>query len=364
MSATTRLKFIDTKNSQFFATVKRNVDQYFKENNLSKNANALMIFKSIFFFGGVWVFYGLILSQNFSLWTMLALAMLMGVFKAASAFNISHDAMHGAYSSKEWVNNLLAYTFNILGANISVWVVSHNIVHHTFTNIEEHDEDLIVAPGLIRLTAGDKKSKIQRFQHLYAFFLYGFASLSWVLRKDYMKMFQDKIGQHVTNHYTTRDYVELFVYKAINYAIFIVIPLVVLDVTWWQFLIGFVAMHFAMGFTLGLVFQLAHVVEETSFPATNESGNIEEAWAVHQMCTTANFGMDSFLTSFICGGLNFQVEHHLFPKVCHIHYPVISKIVKETAESMGVPYLYNDTFFTALQSHYHVLKKYSLDAAA
>ena len=84
---------------------------------------------------------------------------------------------------------------------------------------------------------------------------------------------------------------------------------------------------------------------------------------MHQMCTTANFGMDSFLTSFICGGLNFQVEHHLFPKVCHIHYPAISKIVKETAESMDVPYLYNDTFFTALKSHYQVLKKYSLEVA-
>jgi len=363
MSATTRLKFIDKEGSQFFATVKKNVDQYFKENNLSKNANALMIFKSIFFFGGVWILYGLILSNQFSLGVMLILAMLLGFFKAASAFNISHDAMHGSYSSKEWVNNLLAYTFNILGANISVWVISHNIVHHTFTNIEDHDEDLIIAPGLVRLTAGDKKSKLQRYQHLYAMFLYGLASIAWVFRKDFMKMFQDKIGQHETKHYTFRDYFELFFFKAVNYTIFIVIPLVVLPITWWQFIIGFLAMHFAMGLTLGLVFQLAHVVEETSFPEPNEAGNIEEAWAVHQMRTTANFGMDSFLTSFICGGLNFQVEHHLFPKICHIHYPVISKIVKETAESMNVPYLYNDTFFSALGSHYKVLKKYSLEVA-
>jgi len=364
MSATTRLKFIDTNNSQFFATVKRNVDQYFKNNNLSKNANGFMIFKTIFFFGGVWVFYGLIMSQQFSITTMLLLAMLMGVFKACVGFNVSHDALHGSYSSKEWVNTVLGYSFSVLGANRSVWQVSHNIVHHTFTNIEGHDEDLIVAPGLIRLTPGDKKTKIQRFQHYYAFILYGLASISWVLRKDYIKMFQEKIGQHVTNHYSKRDYFELFFFKGLYYVIFIVLPLVFLNITWWQFIIGFVAMHFAMGLTLGLVFQLAHVVEETSFPEPNESGNIEEAWAVHQMYTTANFGMHSFLTSFICGGLNFQVEHHLFPKVCHIHYPAISKIVKETAESMNVPYLYNDTFFTALQSHYQVLKKYSLETEA
>jgi len=358
----TQLRFIDTNRSQFFATVKKNVDQYFKDNNLSKNANGLMVFKTFFFFGGVWVLYGLMLSNQFSLPVLLLLALVMGFFKACVGFNVSHDSMHGAYSSKEWVNRILGYTFNVLGANQSVWMVSHNIVHHTYTNIEEHDEDLIVAPGLVRLTAGDKKSKIQKYQHLYAFFLYGLASLSWVMRKDYIKFFQDKIGQHVTN-YSTRDYVELFLFKGLYYVTFIVIPLIVMDITWWQFLIGFVAMHFAQGLTLGLVFQLAHVVEETSFPQINDSGNIEEAWAVHQMQTTANFGRNSFLTTFICGGLNYQVEHHLFPKVCHVHYPEISKIVEKTAHSMGVPYLENKTFFTALQSHYHVLKKYSLEAA-
>lgn len=360
MATTARLKFTDTRNSPFFATVKSNVDQYFRDNNISKHANGLMIFKTVFFFGGVWVFYGLILSQQFSLLTMLILAMMMGVFKACVGFNVSHDSLHGSYSSKEWVNTLIGYSFNIFGANRSVWQVSHNIVHHTFTNIEGHDEDLVVAPGLIRLAPGDKKAKIQRYQHYYAFLLYGLASLSWVFRKDYIKMFQDKIGQ-VVNQYSKRDYFELFFFKGLYYTVFIIIPLIVLDITWWQFVIGFIAMHFAMGLTLGLVFQLAHVVEETVFPEPNEIGNIEECWAVHQMRTTANFGMDSVITTFICGGLNYQVEHHLFPKICHVHYPAISKIVRATAESMDVPYLYNDSFFSALKSHYQILKKYSLE---
>lgn len=363
MSNTTRLKFATVDTTGFFTALKKNVDQYFLEHNISKKANGLMVFKTVFFFGGIWVLYGLILSQAYSLPLMLLFSMLMGFFMAAAAFNISHDSLHGAYSSKEWVNTLLSYSFSILGANRSVWQVSHNIVHHTYTNIEEHDEDLVVAPGLVRLTKGGKKAPIQKFQHYYAFLLYGFASLSWVFRKDYVKIFQDKIGQHETKHYTTWDYIELFLFKAIHYVLFIVIPFIVLDITWWQFLIGFVAMHFAMGLTLGLVFQLAHVVEDTEFPEPNEQGNIEDAWAVHQMKTTANFARKSFLATFICGGLNYQVEHHLFPKVCHIHYPAIAPIVKATAEKYGVPYLESETFIGALHSHYKVLKKFSAEAA-
>ncbi|MFN8416857.1 MAG: acyl-CoA desaturase [Cytophagaceae bacterium] len=363
MSNNTRLKFAPVDSTGFFTALKKNVDQYFQERNISKKANAAMIFKTIFFFGGVWVLYGLILSQAFSLTAMLLMAMALGFFMAGSAFNISHDSMHGAYSSKDWVNNLLSYSFNILGANKSVWLISHNIVHHTYTNIEDHDEDLEVAPGLVRLTQGDKVSSIQKYQHYYAFLLYGFASLSWVFRKDYVKIFQDKIGQHETKHYTTRDYVELFAFKALHYAIFIIIPFIVLDITWWQFLLGFLALHFTMGLTLGLVFQLAHVIEETHFPEPNDQGNIDDAWAVHQMKTTANFARNSFLATFICGGLNYQVEHHLFPKVCHIHYPAISHIVKATAEQYGVPYIESETFVGALHSHYKVLKKFSLEAA-
>jgi linoleoyl-CoA desaturase len=356
-----KIRFVDPNKSQFFFTVKQNVDEYFKKNNLSKHANASMIAKSIFFFGGVWVLYGLILSNQFTPLTMLVLAMLLGMFKAMVGFNISHDAIHGSYSSNAFVNKLLGYSFSVLGANQSVWIQSHNIVHHTYTNIPEHDEDLIVAPGLLRLTEGDKKAKIQKFQHLYGFFLYSFASISWVFRKDFIKFFQKKIGQ-TENRFTARDTFELFFFKILYIVIFILVPLIVLkDITVLQFVLGFLAMHFTMGLTLGLVFQLAHVVEQTEYPTPTEIGHIEEAWAVHQMKTTANFGVGSWLTTFLCGGLNHQVEHHLFPKICHIHYPEISKIVRETAIEHGVPYIENKTFFTALKSHYNILKKYSLE---
>lgn len=276
-------------------------------------------------------------------------------------FNICHDAIHKAFSANQKVNAAFSFVFNLIGASPYVWNICHNIVHHTYTNIAGHDEDIDVAPGLIRFSESETVNKIQRYQHFYAFGLYSLAMLSWVFRKDYKKFFQKKIGEHVCDH-PRIEYVKLFAFKFIYYFLFIILPLIVMSVSWWQFLIGFMAMQFAQGLVLGLVFQLAHVVEGTSFPFPDEDGNIEEAWAEHQLRTTANFAVESKLAGFLCGGLNRQVEHHLFPKVCHIHYPEIGKIVKQTALEFDLPYIESKTFSGALVSHYKILRKLGKEA--
>jgi linoleoyl-CoA desaturase len=362
-SKSTKLRFIDKNKSEFFATVKTRVDEYFIKNNLSKNANALMYFKTLLFLGGSFVLYFLILFGPFTIYQQWGLAMLLGTFHAFIGFNVSHDAIHGAYSSNPLVNKIIGnYSFYLIGGSPYVWNITHNQIHHTYTNIPEHDEDIEVAPGLIRLSPEDKITKIQKFQHFYSFLLYGLASVNWVLRKDYKKFFQKKIGAFDNSKHSFSEYFNLFFFKFLYYLMFIVTPLIVMDITWWQFIIGFLTMHIFNGLVLGLVFQLAHVVEGTDFPVTNQEGNIDEAWAVHQMKTTANFGTKDFITSFLCGGLNQQVEHHLFPKVCHVHYPALSDIVKQTAKEYGVPYIENRTFFVALKSHYAMLKHFGIEA--
>lgn len=357
-----KIRFVDTNRSEFFSTVKQRVEAYFQDNKISRNANSLMYLKTAFYLGGFLLFYGLIMSKQFGPLPMLFLAIGLGMFAAFIGFNICHDAIHGAYSSNPFVNKIFSYLFNLIGANDYVWSITHNYVHHMYTNIPGHDEDIEVAPGLLRLSPEDKVRKIQKYQHFYAFFLYSLASLSWVFRKDYKKFFQKKIGQMDNTNHPKSEVFKLFFFKGLYYTIFIVLPLIVLDITWWQFLIGFLAMHFAEGLVLGLVFQLAHVVEGTDFPYVNEKGNIEEAWAVHQMRTTANFARKSFWATWLCGGLNMQVEHHLFPKVCHIHYPKISDIVKKTADEFNVPYIENHTFAGALRSHYKMLKKFGIES--
>ena len=359
-----KLRFIDKNKSQFFATVRSRVDQYFEEKGISKKANGLMIFKSVFYLGTFFGLYGLILSNQFQPWTMFYMALGMGAFAAFIGFNVAHDAIHGAYSSNDKVNEAMSTFFNLLGANVYVWKVTHNVVHHTYTNIPGHDEDIEIAPGLMRVTDHDPLKPHYKYQHFYGFFLYCLASLSWVFRKDYVKFFKERIGQTDNSMPPKVEIYKLFFFKILYYILFIIIPLMVVDITWWQFVIGFVCMHFVEGAVLGLVFQLAHLVEGTELIDANEEGNIEEAWAIHQMQTTANFGSRSTLTTWLCGGLNMQVEHHLFPKICHIHYPKISSIVRETALEFGVPYHDNTSFFTALQSHYKVLKHYGADALA
>ncbi|MFP5080407.1 fatty acid desaturase family protein [Pedobacter sp. JCM 36344] len=356
-----KLKFRNGNKSAFYATVRSRVDHYFNDNNLSTYANGAMWFKAIFFLTILIGLYLSILLGNLSNPVMLVLAVLLGMTGAFVGFNICHDAIHKSFSSNQKVNEVFSFVFNLIGASPYVWNICHNIVHHTYTNIAGHDEDIDVAPGLIRFSESETVNKVQRYQHFYAFGLYSLAMLSWVFRKDYKKFFQKKIGEHVCDH-PRIEYFKLFFYKSIYYFLFIILPMIVMNVTWWQFLIGFMAMQFAQGLVLGLVFQLAHVVEGTSFPLPDEDGNIEEAWAEHQLRTTANFAVESKLAAFLCGGLNRQVEHHLFPKVCHIHYPEIGKIVRQTALEFGLPYIESKTFSGALVSHYKILRKLGKEA--
>jgi linoleoyl-CoA desaturase len=358
----TKIKFVDKNKSQFYTTVKQRVDEYFTLNNISKNANLLMYLKSLFFLSIFVSTYLMVMFGNYTQALVLfSICILHGASAAFIGFNVCHDAIHGSYSSNPWVNKFFSMWFYIIGANSYMWSITHNLVHHTFTNIEGHDEDIEVAPGLLRMSPHDEIKPIQKYQHYYAFLLYSFASISWVFRKDFVKFFQKRIGNYDNSNHPPIEYVKLFLSKAIYYTLFLVLPLIYLPFAWWQVLLGFLVVHLTEGLVLGLVFQLAHVVEGTEFPVSDEQGNIDEAWAVHQMKTTANFCRKSFIATWFCGGLNMQVEHHLFPKICHIHYMQISDIVKATAIEFGVPYHENKTFLGAIKSHYNTLKKYALE---
>ena len=351
-----KAKFPALQGTTFYSEVRRKVNEDFKQYNISTNGNLLMWFKASLFLSIFLSLYLIILLAPINLFGLLCLTILLGTVCAFIGFNICHDAIHGSFSSSKRINAWFSFLFHMVGANPYVWNITHNIVHHTYTNIPGHDEDIEVAPGLIRISADEEILPHQRFQHWYAFPLYSLASLSWVFRKDFKKFFQKNIGA-CQNKHPKVEYFNLFFYKALYYFVFIGAPILVMQVAWWQVLIGFIILHMAQGLTMGLVFQLAHVVEGTVFPSPNEHGNMEEAWAEHQMRTTANFATDCPISAFFLGGLNRQIEHHLFPKICHVHYGRISKIVKQTATEFNLPYHENSTFFAALRSHYLVLKK-------
>ncbi|RYF85713.1 MAG: acyl-CoA desaturase, partial [Chitinophagaceae bacterium] len=288
------LKFKNKDQSMFLPTLKERVDHFFDERQVSRHANPFMIFKTVLFLSIAVSLYVVIITSVLPLFMQLIAGILLGMTMAFIGFNICHDALHGAYSSNKKVNKALGFIFNIIGANTYVWNLTHNIVHHSYTNIIDHDEDIEIAPGLIRVNESDKINKLQRYQHIYAFFLYSLTMLSWIFRKDYLKFFKKNIGNSHVNKHPGAEYVKLFLYKAIYYALFIVLPLLLMSLSWWQFLIGFVAMHLAEGLVLGLVFQLAHVVEDTEIRHADNNA-IHDAWAVHQLKTTANFAPASRL---------------------------------------------------------------------
>ncbi|MEO8451865.1 MAG: acyl-CoA desaturase, partial [Gemmatimonadota bacterium] len=236
-----------------------------------------------------------------------------------------------------------------------------NVIHHTYTNIEGVDEDLTVSP-LLRLSPSSPLLSIHRYQHLYAFLAYGFSTIFWVFVKDYKYFFKRDLGPYKDKKHPTGEWVNLFLTKLIYYGWAIALPLLVLDLPWWQFLIGYLVMHGTAGFILGVVFQLAHVVEGPEFPAPDDAGRMEHQWLLHEMETTANFARSSRLVTWYVGGLNHQIEHHLFPKVCSAHYPSISGIVQSAARRYGIPYYDQPTLMDAVRSHYRMLKRFGPEA--
>lgn len=342
---------------EFSLEVKRRVNAYFEEQGISKHANTQMVIKTIILLSLYFGSYAILMTAPLSLGQMWFITFLMGIGMAGIGFSVSHDALHGAYSSNKYVNGALGLTFDLLGANGYIWKITHNIIHHTYTNIHGHDEDLEVAE-FIRLSPHSEFKWIHKFQHILAFFAYSLATFFWVFIKDFKYFFKKRLGPYEDKKHPAKEWLILILTKLVYYTYTIYLPIVVLDLTWWQWLIGFSTLHLTAGLILGVIFQLAHVVEETDHPLPNDEMTIENHWLVHEMVTTSNFARRNKLLSWYIGGLNYQIEHHLFPHICSIHYPKISPIVEQTAKEYGIPYNLHDTFYEAVRSHYRTLKRF------
>lgn len=356
MSEHKKVVFAKVPASAFTHEVKDGVAAYFRDRDLSDKANIQMVVKSVIMVAFTLGPYVLILSNRFEPATMLMLAVVMGIGFAGTGFCIGHDASHGAYSSNPRINKILGMSYDILGANSYLWKITHNGIHHTFTNVTELDEDIRVIDPIVRLSPGSRRYWHHRYQHIYAWFLYTLATINWVFIKDYRYMFAPTLGPYQSPRRPISEIVQLFGFKAFNLLWTLVIPIMVIDLPWQQIVFGYIVMNMVAGFILGVVFQGAHVVDITDFVQADKNGRIEDEWFLHQMKTTANFGTDNRFLTWYVGGLNYQIEHHLFPKICSVHYPAIRAIVEDAARRHGVPYHSFPTFSAAMASHYRILK--------
>jgi linoleoyl-CoA desaturase len=343
----------------FFVTLNKRVNEYFKTRELSRHANAEMIVKTIFMFTLYLTPFVLMLTGVVTgTWPMLAMCILMGIGVAGIGLSIMHDANHGAYSQKPWINNLIGYSLNVVGGNAFNWKIQHNVLHHTYTNVYDADED-ISPRGVLRMSPYSDWKPMHKFQHFYAWFLYGLMTLIWVLFKDIIRMIsyhKDGLIKKQNASVVTESII-LVVTKILYLGYIFTLPMVILDLPFWTVFLGFCVMHYVAGFILAIIFQPAHVIEGTEYFEPDTNGNLENNWAIHQLHTTTNFANKSRLFSWYVGGLNFQVEHHLFPNVCHVHYRKIAPIVEATAKEFGIPYKAEETFIDALVGHGRLLRE-------
>ncbi len=352
-----KISFLKEEGRDFTTVLRERVALYFKDADASTRANSLMIFKSIF--------YTLLFALNYSLLLLnpagetgfFIIYLFFGVLTAIGAMNIAHDALHGAYASNSLGNRALGFVLDLFGASSFYWKKEHTIDHHTFTNIAEHDADLGV-PYVMRLCPKAPHHWFHRYQHIYAPFLYCINLFKWIYYSDMRRIYH--IIREKNNAPGNPSNAEIFwmiAFKFIHVGLFLVIPSFVLPFSAWAVFLGYLCFMGGAGLTMTLIFQLAHIVENVAFPLPNDEGKIDNSFLKHQLATTANFAVKSRVVAFLFGGLNFQVEHHIFPHVCHTHLYKISPIVRETAHEFGLPYHENPTFFSAVCSHFRTLKK-------
>jgi linoleoyl-CoA desaturase len=345
----------NNRNNSFHQDLKSAVDLYFSANQVGKTGNWKLYAKALILVPAAIGLYLILLTVHLTLIPGILLSGLFGFVLASIGFNIMHDACHGSYSKKTWINNLMGLSLNMLGGNAFIWKFKHNIIHHTYTNIDGIDDDIAKSP-VMRHCESQKWVRAHRFQHIYAVILYAVSSFAWVSMMDFTKYFKRKIHNTQLQKMDFTEHIIFWLSKGVYVLFYIVIP--VYFVGWQAWAVGFSCMHIMLGLTLALVFQLAHVVEDVAFvfaPGT-EPQKIEEEWAVHQVCTTANFAPRNKLISWFVGGLNYQIEHHLFPKVSHIHYPAIAGIVKNVCMEHQIHYNEFKTMTAAIASHFRMMR--------
>ena len=345
--------------ADFFFTLSSRVNQYFTDNKIPRFGNTEMVIKTIIMFALYTIPYILMITDVFhSAWGMFAMYAVMGLGSAGIGLGVMHDANHGSYSSKRWMNYTLGLSLNMVGGHSFLWKLQHNVLHHTYTNIHEADED-ITFKGIMRMAPEAEWKPIHRFQHFYGWFLYGLMTFVWILHKDFRNIIHYQKTGLIKQHRASvvKEWFIMMLSKIVYAGYIYVLPLLLLPYTWWQLFLAFFICHFITGFITAIIFQPAHVIEGTAYPVPDENGNLENNWAIHQLHTTTNFGQKHKIFSWFVGGLNYQVEHHLFPNICHVHYRHITPIVQETARDFGLPYKSKASFLQAIVGHTRLLKE-------
>ncbi len=285
----------------------------------------------------------------------------LGMGVAAFGMSVGHDANHGGYSSSPTVNRWIGFCYDIIGVSSFLWKFRHNQLHHVYTNIEGYDNE-IEGDGVVRLSPHAEHKAHHRLQHVWIWLIYPFIPFYWYMRDVQRMIFKQPYQGHELPPMQPLDYVMFWGGRAIGLTFFIGIP----------FAVGYSPLAIAIGLSIAYltygaivveIFMLAHVLEEVEFPKPNpDSNQIEDEWAIFQLKTTADFAPRNAFLNWYVGGLNYQAVHHLFPQICHIHYPQLAPIVAEVSKEFGVNYVVYPTLKDAVASNYRWIRSMAVGA--
>lgn len=336
----------------FHAELKNRINNYFSTAGIAPTGDARLYFKAFILTVAFIAVYVHLVFFTPSAWFAIPECLILGGLTAAIGFNVMHDGAHGSFSKYTWLNKMAGLSLNILGANVFMWTTKHNVIHHAYTNVDGIDDDIEARPFL-RLCKTQEHRAMHKYQHKYYLLAYSLLYIYWIFFTDYRKYFTGKIGSVPIKKMSLNEHISFWGFKMLHLVIFVAIPVYMLG--WASWVIGFVSLGVFAGIILSIVFQLAHTIEETSFPEPVD-GRMPDDWAVHQLKTTANFATGNKIISWLVGGLNYQIEHHLFPKISHVHYPEISKIIRDACREYGVQYIEHPKMRVALVSHVNHLR--------
>lgn len=354
------LKF--QSDNAFQLALRQRVEAYFRLPGRRPRDCPVMYAKSAVLLGAFAASYGLLVFAAETWWHGLLLAVVLGLTGAAIGFNVEHDGSHQAYSDRVWINRLAAMTLELLGGSSYLWRWKHGLFHHTYVNIAGHDPD--IALGILaRLSPHQRRRQHHRWQHVYLWAFYGLLPIKWQLIGDFRALITRRIGGQPVPRPRGGELLVFVAGKVVFFTGAFLVPLALHPA--WAVLAGYAIATFVAGITLSVVFQMAHCVEEAEFPVPAEpGGRVARAWAVHQVETTVDFARRSRVAAWLLGGLNFQIEHHLFPRICHVNYPAIATLVEQTCREFGIRYTAHRSFRAGLASHFRWLRRMATAPAA
>lgn len=349
-------------NSEFQNELKRRVDEFFRTTGRKQRDDFRMYLKTFILLSCLAGSYITLVFVVTTWWQAIPMALILGLSTASIGFNVQHDGGHQAYSNRRWANKMMATTLDLVGGSSYLWHWKHAFFHHTYVNITGEDSDIDLGI-LARLSPHQRRLPFHRWQHWYLWVLYGLIAIKWEIYDDFRDIISGRMGKNRFPRPKGWDLVIFFGGKILFFTLALVIPLLVHPV--WVVLTFYAGTVLVLGIVLSVVFQVAHCVEEAQFPLpSQESGRIEQSWAVHQVETTANFARRNRLLCWFLGGLNFQIEHHLFPRICHVHYPAIAPLVEDTCREFGIRYNEHKTFRAGIASHFRFLRRMALTPAS